>query len=177
MEENKKPTDEGKKATEEENKKTTDEGKKATEEYNKASQAAQGIVEIPKQQKECQKKLESINQNQEIINEMGVAINDGRDVKEDLKSMKKKETDETKKKDLKKIAATTEKIIQQNENTQDKMLKEQAKDIKPLEEKLLLKGPQESQHEVERRVVSQLALAHETDQLVPGCQVKLTRVD
>jgi len=38
-------------------------------------------------------------------------------------------------------------------------------------------GARSIKHEVERRVVSQLALAHETDQLVPGCQVKLTRVD
>lgn len=38
-------------------------------------------------------------------------------------------------------------------------------------------GARSIKHEVERRVVSQLALAHETDQLVPGCQVRLTRVD
>jgi len=38
-------------------------------------------------------------------------------------------------------------------------------------------GARSIKHEVERRVVSQLALAHETDQLVPGCQVRLARVD
>ena len=36
-------------------------------------------------------------------------------------------------------------------------------------------GARSIKHEVERLVVSQLALAHETDQLEPGCAVRLYR--